>query len=347
MGREIYHASRRMSNIRTADLALNCVAVVDPVDKKRDWFEGLVPERYANLDDLLSYTSGLDFVYCAVPHKLHREVYSKIADSRIPLLGEKPFGASREDNHFVLERINSAGIFARCSSQWLFYPGTHLVMEEAIQGALGKIRTVRIEFLQNLQPGPPPRHWKFTEQCGPYGTLTELGMHVLFPLTRLDLLSGLLDSDVHARNYYEDGFLVESCAMLDNPQRETNILVKVGCASAGHTNTWSIAIEGSERSIAYSTENMRYVICRTREGNGTSLIPMGIDSVYPTYSGRIFEFGWNDGLLQMLCSFCEELLGRKVKVPCMSPRESADCHRILDAIGKQTPPMRQHRENLE
>src|SRR2546429_7380587 len=63
-------------------------------------------------------------------------------------------------------------------------------------------------------------------------------------------------------------------------------------------------------------------------------IDLGYQSAYPTITGGIFEFGFSDSILQMWAAFCDELAhSDSMRQPfyCVTPEETEQSHRILDA----------------
>ena len=63
-------------------------------------------------------------------------------------------------------------------------------------------------------------------------------------------------------------------------------------------------------------------------------IDMGYESVFPTITGGIFEFGFTDAILQMWAAFLGELSGELPEgkfVPCVTPEETALSHKLFTA----------------
>ena len=58
------------------------VAIADPVQSARDWFEAIPTcmQRVANYHELLA-NPAVEVVYVAVPHVLHEEVYGEVLAS--------------------------------------------------------------------------------------------------------------------------------------------------------------------------------------------------------------------------------------------------------------------------
>ena len=58
----------------------------------------------------------------------------------------------------------------------------------------------------------------------------------------------------------------------------------------------------------------------------------GSQSVFPTVTGGIFEFGFSDAVLQMWAAFLSERAGDLGdRFGCVTPEEALAAHRLLDA----------------
>jgi hypothetical protein len=62
-------------------------------------------------------------------------------------------------------------------------------------------------------------------------------------------------------------------------------------------------------------------------------VDLGYETLYPTITGGIFEFGFTDSILQMWAAFCHQLAhGRDAaRFTCATPEETAQHHRVLTA----------------
>jgi predicted dehydrogenase len=106
----------------------------------------------------------------------------------------------------------------------------------------------------------------------------------------------------------------------------------------GEKNTWTIEVDGTEGSIAYSTKQpktlrtMSYEPGHEQEWRVTDL---GYTSAYPAITGAIFEFGFSDAVLQMWAAYCDELAhgrdGMRQPFYCATPEEAATSHRLFTA----------------
>ena len=106
----------------------------------------------------------------------------------------------------------------------------------------------------------------------------------------------------------------------------------------GETNTWTIEIDGTEGSIAYTTKHPKTLRRMEYVPGGPQLwqvSDLGSQSAYPTITGAIFESGFPDAVQQMWAAFCDELAhGRHdMRQPfyCVTPEEAATTHRLFTA----------------
>ena len=65
------------------------------------------------------------------------------------------------------------------------------------------------------------------------------------------------------------------------------------------------------------------------------MLDLGAVSAYPTITGAIFEFGFDDAILQMWAAFLDELAhgrdGMRQPFHCATPEEAAATHRLFTA----------------
>ena len=103
----------------------------------------------------------------------------------------------------------------------------------------------------------------------------------------------------------------------------------------GEMNTWFIRILGTEFSAEFTTKypctlrTMRFV---RGQPQSWEVRDLGYEAAYPSVTGRIFEFGFSDAVLQMMAAFCDELVhGPDMRQPfrCVTPEETMLHHRIL------------------
>jgi len=103
-------------------------------------------------------------------------------------------------------------------------------------------------------------------------------------------------------------------------------------------NTWTIEVDGTDGSIAFTTKlpktlrTMAYAPGGPQEWRVTDL---GSQSAYPSISGAVFEFGFSDAIQQMWAAFLDELAhgrdGMRQPFHCATPEEVGVTHRLFTA----------------
>jgi hypothetical protein len=105
----------------------------------------------------------------------------------------------------------------------------------------------------------------------------------------------------------------------------------------GETNTWSIEVDGTCGSIAFSTKHpktLRWMDYEPGAPQSWQVLDLGSESSYATITGPIFEFGFSDAVLQMWAAFLDELAhGEDMRGPfrCATPEEVGLTHRLFTA----------------
>ena len=350
MGREFASAAARWIHLADLGVRPRIVHVCDPNPDARAWFERLdpAPRLSADFRDLLA-DDAVEAVYCAVPHHLHEEIYVAVLESGRHLLGEKPFGIDLPANEEITRAI-PPGSLVRCSSELPFQPGGQAVARWIAERRFGRVLEVRSQYLHSSDLDPhKPINWKRVAATnGVYGCLGDLGMHPL----HLPLRAGWEPRDVRAilSNVYPerpgpDGEPV-ACDTWDNAVLLCDaedgghtfpLRVETKRIAPGEKNTWTIEVDGTEGSIAYTTKQPKTLRTMAYAGGEQEwrVTDLGAETAYPTITGAIFELGFSDAVLQMWAAFCDELAhgrdGMRQPFHCATPEEAAATHRIFTA----------------
>ena len=354
MGREFASAAARWLHL--VDVAarpvITAVADVDP--QAVAWFEQHVPSvAFATSDyrELLA-RDDVDAVYVAVPHHLHEQVYVDALRAGKHLMGEKPFGIDQAANAAIMAAIDEhPDAFVRCSSEFPFFPGALAIVEAIRAGAFGRVLDVEAAFLHasDLDPRKPINWKRRIASNGAYGCMGDLGLHVL----HVPLRFGWWPTRIHAelsdvvRERPDGRGGMAPCETWDNATLLTRVghgpdafpmLLHTKRIAPGETNTWSLAVHGTETSMRFSTKHPK-TLQRLRYLPGGEQawehLDLGSRSAYPTITGAIFEFGFADAIVQMWAAFVDELVhgseGMRQPFGCVRPEEAAESHRIFTA----------------
>jgi predicted dehydrogenase len=353
MGREIASAIARWAHLDDLGVAPRLVHVCDVSREALRWYERLHsrPRRSLSHRDLLA-DGAVEAVYCAVPHHLHAEVLGDVIAAGRHLLAEKPFGidlaAASALHAAAAERPEQ---LVRVSSEMPFLPGGQEVWRWIAAGRAGRVVEVRARFLHSSDLDPTkPINWKRQARLnGDYGCMGDLGLHAL----HLPLRAGWVPTSVHALltdvvSARPDGSGRRvPCDTWDNatlactvehPDGAFPLIVETKRIAPGETNTWSIEIDGTAGSIAYSTKlpkTLRWMEYAPGARQAWMTLDLGSAAAYPTITGAVFEVGFSDALQQMLAAFLDELAhereGMRQPFHCATPEEALTTHRLFTA----------------
>ena len=353
MGREIAAAIARWPALIDHPVRPEVVSVADINPAVLPWFAELptVTQTVTDYAEMLA-NPEVDVVYVAVRHDLHEQIYTDVVRAGKDLLAEKPFGIDRAAAESILAAIETSGRFVRVSSEMPFFPGAQAAIERVASGELGRLIEVYSGFLHSSDYHPDkPVNWKRqVATCGKAGVMNDLGLHAWHVPLRLGLrpekLLGVLQDLVPTRPGADGTPVV--CDTIENAR----ILAFVPGAAAGgalapvpltvdtqriapgEKNTWIFRAVGMDGAVEFSTAQtkMLRVLERTSADPSWQLIQTGSQSVWPTVTGPIFEFGFSDAILQMWAAFLAERAGALgTRFGCVTPEEAAFTHRLYDA----------------
>jgi predicted dehydrogenase len=352
MGREVASAFARWCAFDEPDLPTPVlVAVADPADRAREWFRKIPSVRLLAADhrELLA-SPDVDVVYVAVPHHLHRAVYSDVLEAGKDLLAEKPFGIDLAAAEAVAAKAESSGRFVRCSSEFPFFPPAQKVFALAGSSGIGRVLEVNAGFhhASDLDPSKPANWKRQSSACGEIGVMGDLGMHVVHVPLRL----GWAPRSVYAQlqKGYPDrpapgdeGQRV-ACDTWDNATLHTwtevaghrvPMRLEMKRMAPGATDTWWIEVLGTDGGARFSTTEPKslYAFFRTgRFGQTWSRTDLGFTPPFKTVTGGIFEFGFPDAIQQMWAAYLLERAGRLGdRFGCVTPAEAVASHRLFAA----------------
>jgi predicted dehydrogenase len=353
MGRELASAAARWIHLTDLGVRPRLVHVCDVNPEVLAFYERLAdrPRLGSDWHEVLA-DPEVDAVYIAVPHNLHAELYVAALEAGKHLLGEKPFGIDLAANEAIMDAVRGhPELLVRCSSEMPYFPGGQAVWRWIADGRFGRPVEVRSLFLHSSDLDPDkPINWKRrAETNGAYGCLGDLGMHALHlplragwaPLEVSAVLSDLFKERPDGRGGRAVADTPENAVLLcraEHAGHEFPLRIETKRVAPGHMNTWTIEVDGTEGSTAFTTKRpktlrtMRYSAGGEQRWEETDL---GSQSAYPSITGPIFEFGFSDALQQMWAAFLDELAhgrdGMSQPFHCVTPEEAAFTHDLFTA----------------
>ncbi len=354
MGREFASAAARWCHLPQMDVRPSLVAICDTTPEPLRWFADNFPSIGQMTTDYQALLANpdVDAVYIAVPHNLHEKLYCAAIAAGKHLMGEKPFGIDLAANRAILSVLDkNPACFARCSSEFPFFPAMQRIGRMIESGEFGTILEVNAGFQHSTDLDPQkPMNWKRTISAnGEYGCLGDLGMHPLhvplragwMPLNVRAILTRLYShrpgrdgSPSPCETWDNATLLCESADPLTG--RTFPLTVKTQRIAPGEKNSWNFEILGSRRSARFSSKqaNTLQLLDYTGGEQAWQHIDMGSELAFPSITGGIFECGFSDVILQMWAAFLSELAhGSKPGKfsGCVTPQETLLHHKVLTA----------------
>jgi predicted dehydrogenase len=344
MGRELAAAIGRWAALEAHPVRPELVAVCDTNEAALSWFDRIESVRLRSADyaDLLA-DDGVEVLYLAVPHHLHERLYLDAIAAGKDFLAEKPFGIDLAAATRIVEQLDAnPDVFVRCSSEMPFFPGAQMAVETIRSGALGEVIGVDADFLHSsdLDRGKPINWKRQARFCGEIGVMGDLGMHVAHVPLRVGWRPRTVFArlqDIVTERPGPDGGSVR-CDTIDNATLHCDagfpLTLRTHRIAPGHLNTWRITALGMDGGVAFSTAEPKTVHrFEVRDGQQVwERREVGSQSVFPSITGGIFEFGFADAVLQMWAAFLAERAGElDGRFGCASPEEALDSHRIFAA----------------
>ncbi|MCK4401234.1 gfo/Idh/MocA family oxidoreductase, partial [bacterium] len=287
----------------------------------------------------------------AVPHNLHERMYIDIIKAGKHLLGEKPFGIDKRANDNILKAVQeNPDIIVRGNSQFPYFPGAQKIIKWIQEKRYGRLIEVRSGFHHSSDMDlDKPVNWKrMIEINGEYGCMGDLGMHVQHIPFRMGWTPKTVYADLlniaetrpdgkggfAACQTWDNAVLTCRCADPDHG-KDFTLIFETKRMAPGATNTWFIEVYGTEGSAKFTTHDPRafYFLETKGKEQGWMRIDTGSQSVIPSITGGIFEFGFSDAFQQMLGAFVSEFKDGGSDHPFRNvmPEETALSHKVLTA----------------
>lgn len=325
-------------------------------DKNEDawkWYSDNFPEIRlitADYKELLD-SNEIDAIYCAVPHNLHEQFYIDIINAQKHLLGEKPFGIDLKANENILKAVKAnPNVIVCCSSEFPYFPACQQLVKWLKACKYGRIIEVRTGFHHSSDMDlSKPINWKrMIGINGEYGCMGDLGIHPLHIPFHMGWKPISVSADLQkvVKNRPDGKGAMVPCETWDNAVltcksidpgtgEDFSMVVETKRMAPGATNNWFIEVYGTEGSAKFSTHNPKAFEYLTASGKeqGWTKIDVGSQSVIPTITGGIFEFGFSDAFQQMIGAFIHELSGKGPIHPFrnVTPEETWWSHELFTA----------------
>ncbi len=133
-----------------------------------------IPSHTTSVEEAINHPD-VDTVVVALPNFLHEEVISAIAESGKAVLCTKPLARNAEEAKRILDKVESAGVFAGYLEDLCYTPKTLKALKAVKDGAIGEVTWVRS---RETHPGPHSA-WFWDKEKAGGGPIVDLGCHCI------------------------------------------------------------------------------------------------------------------------------------------------------------------------
>ncbi len=133
-----------------------------------------LPESTTSLEDAINHPDT-DVVVVGLPNFLHEEVIELIADAGKAVLCTKPLARNAEEAKRILDKVESAGVFAGYLEDLVYTPKTLKALTSVGNGVIGDVTWVRS---RETHPGPHSA-WFWDKTSAGGGAIVDLGCHCI------------------------------------------------------------------------------------------------------------------------------------------------------------------------
>lgn len=261
------------------DGEIELVAGVFSSDPKKSKEAGaslyLDPNRvYGSYDEMFEKESQLpedekmDFVSIVTPNHVHFDPSMKALDHGYHLVLDKPMTLTLEEAHLLYKKINSSGKLFCLTHTYTGYPMVKQARQMVIDGVLGNIRKVYVEYPQGWltemleNEDNKQASWRTDpKKSGKAGCMGDIGTHA-FNLAeyitglKLTKLCADINTKVEGRLLDDDGNVL---LKFDNGASGTLIATQI---ATGAENNLNIRVYGDKAGLEWNQEDNNTLIIR-------------------------------------------------------------------------------------
>jgi predicted dehydrogenase len=221
----------------------------------------------------------IDVIDIVTPGDTHAEIAIAALEAGKHVLCEKPLANTVEEAERMAEAAEKAaarGVYAMVGFTYRRVPAATFARDLVAQGALGEIRQVRANYLQDwLVDADAPLTWRMKKELAGSGALGDIGAHAIdlaqyITGQRLTTVSGMLETFVKERPLLAEGSGLSGTASTERGEVTVDDLAlfsgrfdggAVGSFEAtrfstGRKNAFRIEIAGSTGAISFDLEDM-------------------------------------------------------------------------------------------
>jgi predicted dehydrogenase len=315
--------------------------------------ELLIPRAYASYTEMAAEEAkrgdGIDAVAIVTPNHVHHAVATAFLKAGIHVICDKPLTTTLADAEDLSKTVAQTGLIFGLTHTYAGYPMVRQMREMVLDGELGPIRMVQVEYAQDWlstpleQTGMKQADWRTDPaRSGPAGCLGDIGTHAYHLAC---FTTGLTCEQVAA----------DVTTFVPGRRLDDNVQVMMRFAGGAKGSLWAsqiapgnenhlvLRIFGEKAGLTWEQENPNYVTFSqlgqqprtiTRGGPG-----MGAAAGYATRIPSGHPEGYYEAFAQLYTDLAEQIAARIEKrdpnalallVPGVN--DGVDGIRFIDAV---------------
>ena len=263
----------------------------------------------AALDD------GIDAVAIVTPNHLHFPIAQAFLNAGIHVICDKPLTTTLEDAKSLALLVKETGLVFAVTYNYTGYPLVRQARQMVREGALGNIRIVQVEYLQDWlttpleQTGQKQALWRTDPaQSGLGGCIGDIGTHAFHLMQFVTRLAPVkIAADL---NTFVAGRRLDDHGAVRLNLGEARGFISVSQVSPGHENGLRIRVYGDKASLEWRQEDPNMLI-HNRLGEVRQIITRGGPDLGPaaTHATRIPP-GHPEGYLEAFAQLYTDVAGK-------------------------------------
>lgn len=227
-------------------------------DSARAWY---LSRAYTSYQEMAvteaGLADGIDFVMVTVPNHLHYQVARTFLEQGIHVVCDKPMTFNLAEARSLVELVEQKKLVFALTHNYTGYPAVRHARQLVRSGAIGSIRKVLVEYLQDwlMEPlentGSKQASWRTDpSKSGIAGSIGDIGTH---GENLLEFMTGLKIASVCAdlSAFVENRRLDDDANMLLRLENGGKGILTCSQIAAGEENALSIRIYGTQAGLEW------------------------------------------------------------------------------------------------
>ncbi len=232
---------------------------------------GLAPERgYGSFAEMATAEAarddGIDAVAIVTPNHLHYAAAKAFLEAGIHVICDKPLTSSLEDAEALQALVESSGLVFGLTHNYTGYPLVRQAREMVAEGALGPIRLVQAEYVQDWlstpleETGQKQAEWRTDPaRSGPAGCVGDIGTHA-YNLARFVTGLALQELAADLQTFVPGRRLDDNAHILLRFAGGARGLLWSSQVAPGNENGLRLRVYGEAGGLAWGQENPNELI---------------------------------------------------------------------------------------